>query len=84
MDGVPDMDTPVFFSLDPASTTVTAPTDDPFPGACTGSDAWAVGGDGVTPDDILVSGPLSVPGVPQMARSFYMTPVAQEVLLTAS
>ena len=66
MDGIPDQDRPVFLSLDPASATVTAPTADPYPGACTGADP-----NGVTPDDILVSGPLTGPGVPQLAFAIY-------------
>jgi hypothetical protein len=72
MDGIPDLDTPVFFSLDLNSATVVAPTPDPFPGACTAPDPT-----GVTADDILVSGPLSAsaPPLPPMAFAIYASGV---------
>ncbi|MBN2561639.1 MAG: thrombospondin type 3 repeat-containing protein [Phycisphaerae bacterium] len=61
-DGIPDgVSLFAYFSLDWNSITIMMPTDDPFPGMCTGSDAWAAGGDGVTPDDILISPPPALP-----------------------
>jgi len=50
VNGLPELDGFIYFSLDRISTQVVAGTADPFPGLCTGPDA-----DGVTPDDILIS-----------------------------
>ncbi len=81
MDGIPNTGEFVFFSLDPASPTIALPgTDDPFPGLCTGSDAWAAGGDGVTTDDILIASPPGV-AVPPFAFAIFARGVADIGLL---
>ena len=73
MDGDPDGGGAfVFFSL--SATSPTIGIDDPFPGLCTASDAFAAGGDGVTPDDILISPPPGV-ATPPYAFAIYASGV---------